>query len=114
MLMHVNRVDNRDPPQRWFRSAIVIGPGAPPTLLLLQEARASSDSLPKGRAVNDIEDTPDRRYWTAYDHFKIEQEARAMRAAAMHASALKLWQRLRAAFAHAGAQPVKRSRTAGA
>jgi hypothetical protein len=25
------------------------------------------------------DDTPDRKYWTAYDHFMIEREARAMR-----------------------------------
>ena len=25
------------------------------------------------------DDAPDRKYWTAYDHFMIEREARAMR-----------------------------------
>ena len=64
--------------------------------------------------MNDIEDTPDRRFWTAYDHFKIEQEARALRREAMYATAAKLWQGVRAALARAGAQPVKSSRTAGA
>ena len=64
--------------------------------------------------MNDIEDTPDRRFWTAYDHFKIEQEARALRRDAMYATGLKLWQGLRAALVRAGAQPVKSSRTAGA
>ena len=70
--------------------------------------------LLKGRAVNNIEDIPDRSYWTAYDHFKIEQEARALRRAAIYATASNIWQRMRVAFAHAGAQPVKPSRTAGA
>jgi hypothetical protein len=80
----------------------------------MQEAKAGSAPLLKGRAVNHIEDIPDRSYWTAYDHFKIEQEARALRRAAIYATASNLWQRMRVAFAHAGAQPVKPSRTAGA
>jgi len=25
------------------------------------------------------DDAPDRKYWTAYDHFMVEREARAMR-----------------------------------
>ena len=27
------------------------------------------------------DDTPDRKYWTAYDHFMIERKARALRRA---------------------------------
>ena len=46
-------------------------------------------------------DRPDTSYWTAYDHFMVEREARAMRAA--HASSLlaKGWQALRQRFARA-------------
>lgn len=53
------------------------------------------------------ETTPDRRYWTTYDHFKIEQEARALRRAEMYALAGRLWRRLRAVLANGGAQPTK-------
>lgn len=57
-------------------------------------------------------DTPDRRFWTAYDHFKIEQEAREARRLAIAAMIRRLSQRvmqsLRGALAHAGAQPPKR------
>jgi len=65
--------------------------------------------------MNGFDDTPDRRFWTAYDHFKVEQEARAMRRAQINAMVKRAWQnasaRLRAALAHAGAQPPKHSRT---
>lgn len=58
-------------------------------------------------------DTPDRRFWTAYDHFKIEQEARALRRAEIAGMIRRVsryaMQRLRVAFAHAGAQPPRRS-----
>ena len=57
--------------------------------------------------MNFVEETPDRRFWTAYDHFKIEQEARAMRRAEIYSLASKLWQRIRASLATAGAQPTK-------
>lgn len=60
-----------------------------------------------------IVDTPDRRFWTAYDHFKFEQEARALRRAEITAMIIGLWkramQRLRVALANAGAQPPKRN-----
>ena len=64
--------------------------------------------------MHDTDEAADRRFWTAYDHFRIEQEARALRREAIYASGSKLWQHVRAALARAGAQPVKSSRTAGA
>ena len=45
----------------------------------------------------DAVDRPDQRYWTAYDHFMVEREARAMRAVQMGAmlargvTALRKW-----------------------
>jgi len=45
----------------------------------------------------DSADTPDKRYWTAYDHFMVEREARAMRSAEIGAlcakgvAALRKW-----------------------
>ena len=64
-----------------------------------------------------FEEIPDRRYWTAYDHFMVECEARAMRrryVAQLVSQALRRMQaRLQRAFAHAGAQPPRRARTQG-
>ena len=57
-----------------------------------------------------IDDTPDRRYWTAYDHFKVEQEARAMRYAEMTRLFGNLWKAMRESLARAGQQPVKSAR----
>ncbi len=39
-------------------------------------------------------EAPDQRYWTAYDYYMIEREARAMRAAQMGALLGKGWQAL--------------------
>jgi hypothetical protein len=45
----------------------------------------------------DSADTPDKRYWTAYDHFMVEREARALRSAEIGAlcakgvAALRKW-----------------------
>jgi len=65
--------------------------------------------------VDTHEASSDRSFWTAYDHFKVEQEARAMRRAHVSGMTRQLWQRdaksLCAAFAHAGAQPQKANRT---
>jgi hypothetical protein len=38
---------------------------------------------------------PDRSYWTPYDRFAIEREAREMRRAHMQALFTKLWAALR-------------------
>jgi hypothetical protein len=40
-------------------------------------------------------ETPDRSYWTAYDHFMIEREAREMRRAHMQALFTKWWAAVR-------------------
>ena len=46
-------------------------------------------------------DRPDTSYWTAYDHFMIEREARAMRRACAWSLVAKGWQALRQRFATA-------------
>ena len=56
------------------------------------------------------DETPDTRYWTTYDHFKVEQEARALRRAEMYRLFGNLWKRIRESVAHAGQQPVKSAR----
>jgi hypothetical protein len=65
--------------------------------------------------VNRDKGAADRRYWTAYDHFKVEQEARAMRRAYAYKVMRRSWKRVLArlavALAHAGAQPPKVRRT---
>jgi hypothetical protein len=66
-------------------------------------------ALPKGLLVDIEHDTPDRRFWIAYDYLKFEQEARAMRRAEMQRLGRLLWKRLRAALARAGAQPAKQT-----
>ena len=71
----------------------------------------AAHALPKGTLVYSNDEAPDRRYWTAYDHFKVEQEARAMRRAYVYAAIQKGWtraaKRVATALAHAGAQPQK-------
>ena len=42
----------------------------------------------------DTEDRPDVRYWTAYDHFMVEREARAARNAYLYGLIVKAWRRL--------------------
>jgi len=44
---------------------------------------------------------PDASYWTAYDHFMIEREARAMRRAYAWSLLVHSWDRLRARIAGA-------------
>jgi len=57
------------------------------------------------------QDRPDARFWTTYDHFMLEREARALRRREMGALAIAVWRKVsgRAAQAlkHAGAQPMK-------
>ena len=62
------------------------------------------------------EETPDRRFWTHYDHLKFEQEARALRRAEIYAMTGRLvermrrstfWQRVRSALANAGMRRPK-------
>jgi hypothetical protein len=42
-------------------------------------------------ALNLDDDAPDRKFWTAYDHFMIEREARAMRRAYAYALLRSWW-----------------------
>ena len=42
------------------------------------------------------DDAPDRKFWTAYDHFMIEREARAMRREYAYALLRSWWRRLTA------------------
>ena len=62
------------------------------------------------------EERPDVRFWTTYDHFMFEREARALRrrhARALmhawwkHAKARVVRSRIAQSLKHAGAQPVK-------
>jgi hypothetical protein len=61
-------------------------------------SQAVSAALPRAallqRASAPVE-MPDRSYWTAYDHFMIEREAREMRRAHMHAMIGKGWAAVR-------------------
>jgi len=60
------------------------------------------------------EERPDARFWTTYDHFMIEREARAIRRRELRSLAMALWRKIKARSAeslkHAGAQPVKPQR----
>jgi hypothetical protein len=63
----------------------------------------------------DVEqERPDARFWTTYDHFMIEREARAIRRRELHALATALWRKVKSrtveSLKHAGAQPVKPQR----
>lgn len=53
--------------------------------------------------------TPDRRFWVAYDYFKATQDARALRRERIYAVLRRLAGRVKTALANAGAQPVKPS-----
>lgn len=56
------------------------------------------------------EELPDRRYWTAYDHFMVEREARALRRRYVRATVgravLRLARRVRKALAGITTAPV--------
>ena len=62
------------------------------------------------------EERADVRFWTTYDHFMFEREARALRR--KHVRALmRVWlrrvtTRIQQELKHAGAQPVKAQRAA--
>lgn len=49
------------------------------------------------------DDRPDQSYWTAYDHFMVEREARVMRAAYAWSLVAHGWQVLRRRFAPSAA-----------
>ena len=53
-----------------------------PSSMTADAALAGFEMLRRGiDAGIDAVDRPDKRYWTAYDHFMVEREARAMRTA---------------------------------
>lgn len=62
------------------------------------------------------EEQPDRRYWTAYDHFMVEREARALRRRYVRATIgrtmARLLRRTRNALAGLVASPAARERPA--
>jgi hypothetical protein len=45
--------------------------------------------------ANGPTEAPDQSYWTAYDHFMVEREAREMRRAHMQALFTKWWAAVR-------------------
>jgi hypothetical protein len=57
------------------------------------------------------EEHPDARFWTTYDHFMVEREAREIRRRELRVLAIALWRKVKSRTAeslkHAGAQPVK-------
>jgi hypothetical protein len=74
----------------------------PPRTTLLIPAKhgtqGASGASPRARLLQRASppvETPDRSYWTAYDHFMIEREAREMRRAHMHAMISKAWAAIR-------------------
>jgi hypothetical protein len=56
------------------------------------------------------DNTPDRRFWTAYDYYMIGQEARAMRRDYLYAMLRNAWRRIAIPLARAGVQPPKPQR----
>ncbi len=49
----------------------------------------------RSTALWDLEHIPDQSYWTAYDHFMVEREARTARRAYVWALVAKAWSALR-------------------
>jgi len=49
----------------------------------------------ESRPAWDVNDVPDQRYWTAYDHFMVEREARAMRRDFVSALIARVWSAFR-------------------
>jgi hypothetical protein len=46
-----------------------------------------------------LAETPDRRYWTAYDNFMVAREVRAMRRVYLRALAARWWKAAKHLFA---------------
>jgi hypothetical protein len=57
------------------------------------DAQSANESLARTPMSDDA---PDRRFWTAYDHFMVEREARAMRNAYIGALVARGWRWLTA------------------
>ena len=73
---------------------------APPSKLrpVPQRAHDSAYLLQRTQAL--VNDAPaDPSYWTAYDYFKLEREARAIRRAYLGGLIARAWRRLREGFA---------------
>jgi hypothetical protein len=58
------------------------------------------------------EDVPDTRYWTSYDHFMTEYEARVQRAAYFHGLMTRGWQKLTVALSSLARRVSGRIQTA--
>jgi len=62
------------------------------------------------------EERPDVRFWTTYDHFMVEREARALRRRHIRALMRTYLRRAKArigqSLKHAGAKPIRPERTA--
>ena len=60
------------------------------------------------------QERPDVRFWTSYDHFMFEREARALRRKHLRALTRIWWKRAKARIVqelkHAGARPVRPGR----
>ena len=54
----------------------------------------SAELLQRTQAASNAE-VPDSRYWTAYDHFMIERQARALRREYVYRLIANGWRRLR-------------------
>jgi hypothetical protein len=59
------------------------------------------------------DEAPDSRYWTAYDHFMLEREARARRREYVYGLIAKAWRALVERRARGGASPRRPRATAG-
>lgn len=90
--------------------------------ILSKGGKACGGCAAERMLVNTQEEFSDRRFWSAFDHFQVEREARAMRnahvaamGARMGAMLRELWQRaakrLSTGFAHGDAQPRRENRT---
>ena len=56
----------------------------PAQRLTPSETDHNADLLQRTQQSEDTENRPDVRYWTAYDHFMVEREARAARNAYLY------------------------------
>ena len=56
----------------------------PAQRLTPSETDHNADLLQRTQRGEDAEERPDVRYWTAYDHFMVEREARAARNAYLY------------------------------
>jgi hypothetical protein len=61
---------------------------------LRNETHHNVDLLQCTQGGENTEDRPDVRYWTAYDHFMVEREARAARNAYFYGLIAKAWRSL--------------------